>query len=109
MMTLQLLEVVRDRLIECNAVRSHKEFCVSWLAKDESYLRVLRFHKAQPSADAIATCASKLAYYSEHLRQSSKTTHVHWADEFDHLRALCEQALYDNARKKWMTPERMGL
>ena len=109
MITLQLLETVRDRLIACNAVRSHKEFCVSWLAKDESYFRVLRFNQTQPSADAIATCASKLAYYAKHLRASKDQTHQDWAEEFDHLRGLCEHALYENARRKWMTPERMGL
>lgn len=108
-MTLQILETVRDKLIDCDAVRSNKEFCVSWLAKDESYLRVLRHRKAAPSADALATCASKLAYYAKHLRKSDHPHHQNWAEQFDELRALCEQMLYDNARTKWMTPKRMGL
>jgi hypothetical protein len=108
-MTLQILETVRDRLIACEAVRSNREFCISWLAKDESYIRVLRFHNTQPSADAIANCASKLAYYAKHLR-CSENPHCHaWAEEFNDLRELCEQALYEGARQKWMTPERMGV
>jgi len=108
-MTLQVLENVRDRLIACEAVRSNREFCISWLAKDESYIRVLRYHKARPSADAIANCASKLAYYAKQLR-CSKDARCHvWAEEFDDLRELCEQALYEGARQKWMTPDRMGI
>lgn len=108
-MTLQVLETVRDRLIACEAVRSNREFCVSWLAKDESYIRVLRYHNSRPSADAFANCASKLAYYAKHMRCSKHARYHEWAEEFDQLRELCEGALYDAARAKWMTPQRMGL
>jgi hypothetical protein len=107
-MSTQILETVRDKLIGCNAVQSNREFCVSWLAKDESYLRVLRNRKTAPSADALANCASKLAYYAKHLRHSNNPLHQNWAAQFDELRIVCEQMLYDNARSKWMTPERMG-
>lgn len=68
-MSLRVLEAVRDELIECEAVSSGREFCQSWLAKDESYLRVLRFHQTDPSAEALAICASKLGYYALRLEQ----------------------------------------
>jgi hypothetical protein len=52
-MSIRILENVCAELKECNAITSNREFCVSWLAKDESYLRVLRHHQTQPSADAL--------------------------------------------------------
>ena len=66
-MSIGILEAVRDELIACEAVGSGRVFCESWLAKDASYIRVLKFHNKDPSADAFATCASKLGYYVRHL------------------------------------------
>lgn len=108
-MSRQILEQVRDELIDCAAVNSHKEFCESWLAKDESYMRGLRFRDLQPSADALATCASKLAYYAHHLGKSSRTEHQQLGERLAALNHLCQQALEQQARSKWMTPQRMGL
>lgn len=108
-MSLQILEQVRDELKDCNAVTSNREFCERWLAKDESYLRVLKFHNIDASADALATCASKLAYYVYHLSKSSNTDHQEWAVRFQRLRELCQTTLEQQARSKWMTPKRMGL
>ncbi len=108
-MSRQILEEVRDEQIACRAVSSNREFCESWLAKDESYLRVLRFHNTGPSADALATCASKLGYYVKHLGKSKKPEHQEWVQRFCELRGLCHQALDQQAKVKWMTPERMGL
>ncbi len=108
-MSRELLEQVRDELITCSVVSSHREFCQSWLAKDASYLRVLRFHNTQPSADALAICASKLGYYAKHLENSAKPEHQDWVVRFEDLRQLCQQALETQARTKWMTPKRMGL
>jgi hypothetical protein len=51
-MSTTVLKTVCDELKACNVITSNREFCVSWLAKDASYMRVLRHHKAQPSADA---------------------------------------------------------
>lgn len=107
-MSRQILEQVRDELIACRVVSSNKEFCESWLAKDESYLRVLRFHQTAPSADALATLASKLGYYAEHFGRSDRPDHARLADQFEQLRRLCQNALEQQARAKWMTPERMG-
>jgi hypothetical protein len=107
-MSLRVLEAVRDELIECEAVSSGREFCQSWLAKDESYLRVLRFHQTDPSADALAICASKLGYYALRLEQSEQPSHKDWANRFIKLRSQCLHAIEMQARAKWMTPERMG-
>lgn len=108
-MSLRVLEAVRDELIACQAVASNREFCESWLAKDESYLRVLRFHQADPSADALATCASKLGYYASKMEQSEKPEHRDWAKRFINLRSQCWYAIEQQARAKWMTPARMGI
>jgi hypothetical protein len=108
-MSLQVLEQVREELKACNALTSNREFCERWLAKDESYLRVLKFHNIDASADALATCASKLGYYVYHLNKSSCAEHQDWAVRFQRLRELCQTTLEHQARSKWMTPERMGL
>jgi hypothetical protein len=108
-MSIRVLENVCAELKACNAINSNREFCVSWLAKDESYMRVLRHHKAQPSADALANCASKLAYYSYHLGKSKKPEHQEWVKLFKELRGLCQEAMDQQAKIRWMTPERMGL
>jgi hypothetical protein len=108
-MSRQILEQVCAELIECAAVTNSSEFCKNWLAKDESYLRVLKFHKIDASADALATCASKLGYYSKHLAHSNKPVHQDWCTRFTRLQYLCQATLEQQARAKWMTPERMGL
>ena len=108
-MSRQILEEVRNELIACRAVSSNREFCESWLARDESYLRVLRFHNMSPSADALATCASKLGYYARHLGKSDKLEHQQWVARFEQLRGICLQEMDQQAKTKWMTAERMGL
>jgi hypothetical protein len=72
-------------------------------------MRVLRHHKAQPSADALANCASKLAYYAYYLGKSEEPEHQEWVKRFNELREQCLHAMDQQARIKWMTPERMGL
>jgi hypothetical protein len=47
-MSIGILEAVRDELIACEAVGSGRVFCESWLAKDASYIRVLKFHNKDP-------------------------------------------------------------
>ena len=108
-MSRQILEQVRDELASCGVISSNREFCVSWLAKDPSYMRGLRFRDLPPSADALATCASKLGYYALHLSKSSQPEQREWSERFYRLRSLCQQAMETQARAKWMTVERMGL
>ena len=72
-------------------------------------LRVLRFHRTEASADALAICASKLGYYAHNLSKSDKPEHQKWVERFEQLRSMCLQAMEQQAKTKWMTPERMGL
>ena len=108
-MAQQTLEQVSVELKSMNIIASNREFCTAWLAKDPSYLRVLRFHNRTPSADALATCASKLGYYAQHLAKSPSAQNRTMAVKFSELRALCLAELDQVSRSKWMTAERMGL
>ncbi|EDM69406.1 hypothetical protein RAZWK3B_11727 [Roseobacter sp. AzwK-3b] len=105
----QVLEQVSLELKALNIISSNREFCTAWLAKDPSYMRVLRFHNRTPSADALVTCASKLGYYAEHLAKSPNSENHSMAAKFTELRGLCLSELDQLARSKWMTAERMGL
>lgn len=58
-----VLEEVYDYLKEIEAVESESEFSVDWLGRSESYMRGLRFKRAQPSIGTLAICANKLFYY----------------------------------------------
>ena len=58
-MTKTVLDEIKQALMAANAVQGEQEFCVAWLGKNASYMRVLRFQQLQPSADALAVCASK--------------------------------------------------
>lgn len=108
-MSLPVIQQIRDELISCGVISSNAEFCRSWLGKDESYLRVLRFHQQPASADALATCASKLAYYQSLLSRSKNPDHSGLAETFQRLRVLCVITMEEQARAKWMTPDRMGV
>ena len=108
-MAQQVLEQISLELKKLNIISSKREFCASWLAKDPSYMRGLRFRNLPPSADALATCASKLGYYAQHLAKSPNSHNQSIAAKFTELRALCLMELEQLARSKWMTAERMGL
>lgn len=108
-MSRQVLERICSELQQCGAIKSKKEFCESWLARDQSYLRGLKFRELEPSAATMATCASKLGYYARHIANSTKQEHRDWHQRFTELRQLCDQAMEQQARSQWMTPKRMGL
>ena len=52
-MTKTVLDEIKQALMAANAVQGEQEFCVAWLGKNASYMRVLRFQQLQPSADAL--------------------------------------------------------
>lgn len=108
-MSRQLLEQIRDELISCGVISSNKEFCESWLARDSSYLRGLKFRGLEPTTATLTICASKLGYYARHIGMSEKLEHRELSKGFTKLRSLCEAAIEQQARARWMTPERMGL
>ena len=107
-MTKTVLDEIKQALMAANAVQGEQEFCVAWLGKNASYMRVLRFQQLQPSADALAVCASKLNYYKQRLEGSSDSKHKQWAERFAILHSKCTKALNEQARTKWQVAERMG-
>ena len=107
-MTKKVLDEIKHALMAANAVDGEQEFCVAWLGKNASYMRVLRFQQLQPSADALAICASKLDYYAQRLEGSSDSKHKQWAQRFAVLHSKCTMALNEQARTKWQAAERMG-
>lgn len=107
-MTKMVLEEIKQELMTANAVKGEEEFCVGWLGKNASYMRTLRFQNLQPSADALAVCASKLDYYTQRLEHSSDAKHKQWAQRFEVLHHKCVTALNEQARTKWQAAERMG-
>lgn len=107
-MTKNILDEIKAELIAANAIRGEQEFCVGWLGKNASYMRTLRFQNLQPSADALAICASKLAYYRTKLELSGEAKHVAWAKRFAVLHEKCVRALNEQAEAKWRVAERMG-
>ena len=107
-MTKKVLDEIKHALMAANAVDGEQEFCVAWLGKNASYMRVLRFQQLQPSADALAICASKLDYYAQRLEGSSDSKHKQWAQRFAVLHSKCTMALNEQARTKWQVAERMG-
>lgn len=107
-MTKTVLDEIKNALMAANVVQGEQEFCVAWLGKNASYMRVLRFQKLQPSADALAVCASKLNYYTQRLERSSDGKHKQWAQRFAVLHRKCTMALNEQARTKWQTAARMG-
>lgn len=107
-MTKTVLDEIKNALMAANAVQGEQEFCVAWLGKNASYMRVLRFQQLQPSADALAVCASKLDYYTQRLERSSDAKHKQWAQRFEVLHHKCVTALNEQARTKWQAAERMG-
>jgi hypothetical protein len=107
-MSTQLLEHLRDRLIEYGAVKNTPEFCRAWLGRSEGYIRVLRYHNTDASIEALVICANKLGYYADQLRGSGRDDHRVWCDRFDELQALCELEIERQSQAKWRTPERMA-
>ena len=107
-MTKTVLDEIKHALMATNAVQGEQEFCVAWLGKNASYMRVLRFQQLQPSADALAVCASKLNYYRVKLECSSEARHRAWAERFAALHEKCAAALNEQAEAKWRVAERMG-
>ena len=106
-MSVKLLEHLRDRLIEYGVVQNTPEFCRSWLGRSEGYMRVLRYHDATPSIEALVICANKLGYYAERLRGSDNLQHQLWCERLDELMYSCELEIERQSQAKWRAPERM--
>lgn len=102
-MSKTILEQVRDELRACGAVSTEQDFCEGWLLKSECYLRTLRYNGSEPSADALAVCASKLGYYADRLSKSDAAHHLHWAAMFRRLSIACTSELDSFALRRWQS------
>lgn len=91
-MSIEILEYVRQELIAYGLVRDTPEFYCSWLACGDGYLGALQHHRLQPSVEALARCSHKLGSYADGLRTSDDGRNRAWAERFDRLSLLCEQA-----------------
>lgn len=100
-MTNQILETVCDTLKAANLVSGEQELCVRWLAKSECYMRTLRFHGLEPSAEALAILGSKLGYYATELARQGDATSAHWSGVLDQLRSQTQAALEQRVRARW--------
>ena len=100
-MSMKLLEHIRDELRHSGAVQNTPEFCTSWLGRIEGYIRVLRFHKHEPSVEALSMFAHKLGHYADRLRGSGTDTYKAWVESFDGLKSLCDQAIAKQAHQIW--------
>ena len=107
-MSIRLLEHLRDELISTGIVQNTPEFCRSWLGRSEGYIRVLRYNQIGPSVETLAVCSHKLGYYAARLGQSNAEEHKQWATRLVGLKALCDQAIAQQAEAVWREPERMG-
>jgi hypothetical protein len=55
-----MIEAIYEELKAIGAVKSSNDFSRQWLGMEQSYLRCLRSKSRQPSAKALANCASRL-------------------------------------------------
>ena len=100
-MAQSILEQVRATLRDANIIKTDKEFCEVWLGKSECYLRSLRFNDIPPSADAIANCASRLAWTANGLSERDAVKNRYWIDRLNALRLDCYLAMDQHAMCKW--------
>ena len=108
-MSIRLLEHMRDELIATGIVQNTPEFCHSWLGRSEGYIRVLRYHNAEPSVGTLSICSSKLGYYAARLAASDQPEHQAWGRRLGTLQALCNEAIAKQAEAVWRAPERMAV
>ena len=67
-----MIETIYEELKEIGAVKSSNDFSKQWLGMEKSYLRCLRSKSRQPSAKALANCASRLKRTVEVLTSCDK-------------------------------------
>ena len=68
-MTKTVLDEIKHALMAANAVQGEQEFCVAWLGKNASYMRVLRF----PTVAAKCRCVGSVCKQIELLHTAIGT------------------------------------
>jgi len=96
-----IIENICNLVIAEGLAENEQDFCERWLCRGEGYLRTLRFRKLQPSAAALAVCASKLGFYADAFIASDRPQTQHTGRALKGLQQLCEQELNTGARLKW--------
>lgn len=71
-----MIETVFAELKRDGLVKSSNQFSSDWLGMEKSYLRCLRAKQREPSAKAIATCATRLQSVARTLRDTNKPSAV---------------------------------
>jgi hypothetical protein len=66
-----MIDLVFEELKSSGFVKSGNEFSREWLGMEESYMRVLRAKKRQPSAKVLARCANRLKQTGDALSSSA--------------------------------------
>ncbi len=84
-----MIETIYEELKRLGAVRNCDQFSSDWLGMEKSYLRVLRAKGREPSAKAIARCASRLKRDSQHLISIDKRGYKSAAQRLDQLADRC--------------------
>ena len=67
---MDLLQSICDSLIEMNLTRSGNDFSVSWLDREQAYMRTLKGKNKNPSAEVLVTLFKKLKSKGYELQQS---------------------------------------
>lgn len=88
-----MLERILTELQELELCGSPSQFSREWLGRDQSYYRSLRWHKRQPSIDAIRNCAAKLDQMADCLMRSGQHRVAEKGMRLLVLRGACEVAI----------------
>ncbi|MCK2148747.1 hypothetical protein MYE70_06665 [Marinobacter alexandrii] len=94
-----VLSEVFDLLKQINVVSSESEFSRDWLCRSECYMRTLRFKRSQPSAGALAICASKLQHYGRCMTATEQ--HEQLGKRFIELSEQCHKQINADAVRCW--------
>lgn len=96
-----IIENICNQVIAEGLAENEQDFCVRWLCRGEGYMRTLRFRDLQPSADALAVCANKLAFYAEAFSNSDRAYSQATGRNLRELQQICEDAIRHAAQQKW--------
>lgn len=95
------IENVKSKLIEQKLTSSEEDFCRNWLARNRSYLRVLRCKRLEPSMSTLLICADRLGYYAQRCEDSKHVGFLGVRDLLRQLEAECKVAAAADARGRW--------
>ena len=90
-----------NQVIAEGLAENEQDFCMRWLCRGEGYMRTLRFRDLQPSADALAVCANKLAFYAEALSESDRPYSQATGRNLRELQLICEDTIRQAAQRQW--------